>query len=112
MGIEAFAQRLSQICEVCPQQLEMDVRQYFRINKGLTTIFVICNCSRTNHGQNLETKMDGRDFVAKRSVTGSCTGTLDKHFCKATFFNSRSTCREKELLDGCTLRFYREMGHK
>ena len=90
----------------------MDVRQHFRINKGVTTITVICNCFKTTLGQNLKTEIDERDFVEKRSVTGRCTGTLDKNFGEATLKFLRSTCREKELPDGFTLWFYHEMGHK
>ena len=116
--IEASAQRLSHFVKFVSkilavlQQLKVDVRQHFRIDKRVSAMFVMCNYFKTTLGQNLETKIDKRDCVAKRAVMCGCTGTLDKNFGEATFVNRRSTCREKELLDGCTLWFYREMGHK
>ena len=62
----------------------MDVRQHFRINKGVTSIFVTCNSFKTTLGQNIKTEIDEGDFVAKGSVTGRCTETLDKNFGEAT----------------------------
>ena len=89
--MEVSAHTFVPICEVClkilavPQQLKVDVRQHFRIDKRVSAIGVIRNCFKTTLGQNLETKIDKRDFVAKRSVMGGCTRTLDKHFGEAAF---------------------------
>ena len=63
----------------------MDVRQHIRVNKGVTTTFVICNSFKTTLGQNLKTEIDERDVIAKWSVTGGGARTLDKNFSEATF---------------------------
>ena len=87
--IEAFAQRLSQFLKSVSKywpitrQLKVDVRQQLRIDNRVSAIFVTCNCFKTILGQNLETKIHKRNFVAKRSVKDGCTEPLATNLSEA-----------------------------